>query len=443
MKFIKIVLLYSLLLLVNNGVANQIDLDSLFHQYQHVDGLNRVAHYDSIINYYSEQFETEDSGFTYRLLKGCLLIDNYAYDEAYAVLSELEKDVEGINFNKKNTLYYNLYKSSKYLGYSNHLKTYLDKAYHNAILIEDSSCIFAVLYEQAEQHILKREVEDAFIKIDSLALYAYNLPFQSMHYSIKASVFNAISMYDSSLFYYYKGVDVATAMKDTFSMIQMQTTLSFFLNSTGKDQKSRALAYKTLDLSKQYHELLLENIYEIIGKSYEQSNILDSASHYLLKALSIAKPKDDFKTLIRLYENLGYLYQKQNNYELSIYYFKSCIEQIKNKQPTNKALFYTSVYDGIGYSYYLQGNYQDSEIYLTKAYEYDNRFSIRKDILYHLYLLRKRQMKFKEAITIMDKYIVVRDSMDQISANDKIRDAELTAAYNSMNNKKKHLEIAL
>jgi len=125
--------------------------------------------------------------------------------------------------------------------------------------------------------------------------------------------------------------------------------------------ESEKTIFKVLAYLKDYEDEVLEySCYHLLGNIYLESNEIELAKEFFLKALKIADKRKFSKRSQNKAHSLFYLglaYQKQKQHKKAIYYFDEAL-----KQPNlflDHAPLYANIKDNLGYSKMKLGDYTD------------------------------------------------------------------------------------
>ncbi len=166
-------------------------------------------------------------------------------------------------------------------------------------------------------------------------------------------------------------------------------------------------AIKGLDLAKE------SNIKKSIAESYirlawvyDDHSQLDKAITYYLKALELAKKENSKKQLIRIFNHLGIAYFNKGNYDKSVHYL---FNSLKNAEKTNDSVRMSNAYNNIGYIFERQKKYDKALDYYIKSLKIREKLGANANLfpaLYNIASTSFRNNNFKQGETYLLKALV-------------------------------------
>jgi serine phosphatase RsbU (regulator of sigma subunit)/tetratricopeptide (TPR) repeat protein len=289
------------------------------------------------------------------------------------------------------------------------------------------------------------------------------------------------SRFDSSFFYYYKGIEEYKKEKTRkyqaeSGIADINTNLGYLYLHQGKQELAltnyieslkifdkhkewvkasyaanniadlfhlkndfkKALKYARISVAfnkKEYRGQAIANAYFILGKVYQDTKNTDSALIYYKKAESIYEDLDlSFQKTI-LFNSLGTYYAEENNQPESMkYFFKSLELNILAEDTASICLNYFN----IAHNYFVSGNIAEAAKYNGLALELLQSgifYSTFADVYGQAADIYALQGKFEKAYEYVQKRNIYYDSMHQ--ENTQRRQEEIEAIYQ---NEKKEKE---
>ena len=121
-----------------------------------------------------------------------------------------------------------------------------------------------------------------------------------------------------------------------------------------------------------------------ISNLHYDLNDYDSALEYALKCLPIFERSHNVNRLINIYNTLGNIYFKKEQFTEALYYFE---ENINHSEPETAA--YVMAESGLGKVYYKMQNFENARKYLTQALQQSQQLgNAEVQIICHFYLGR-------------------------------------------------------
>ena len=194
-------------------------------------------------------------------------------------------------------------------------------------------------------------INNLYIKTKDSSLLAKQLHFKALEQKVKLNV-------DSAFYFYHQSKNISKNLKDSLAVGRRLLSMSI-MQFNAKDYLAseissiEALYYLEPIKSNKY----LVSLYNVLGLASSQFKKKEAEVFYK-KALKINDllPSSSRKTSDFLYitNNLGLLYQNQNNHQKAIPYFKKglAFDSIKEKHPIQYAL----LLENLAYSNYQLGN---------------------------------------------------------------------------------------
>lgn len=158
-----------------------------------------------------------------------------------------------------------------------------------------------------------------------------------------------------------------------------------------------------------------------------------TALSLLQKADSVATALNNSEVMAYVYNGLGNIYMNLKEYNLAESYLLKGIEL----DSTDLAPDYASLAE----LYLNKKEKQKAEIYLRKAQIPTNNPFTPVGINYKYYRLHKEEKNYEKALNYLEQYMIVEDSIDRISQNMNIIEAEKKHNHLQIQNENKQLRI--
>ncbi len=159
-------------------------------------------------------------------------------------------------------------------------------------------------------------------------------------------------------------------------------------------------------------------IYNDIGVTYEDFDMIDEAYVSYKKALKISEAFQYRESLI--YPNLNVasiLIHHKKKYQQSLNYLNKATSNAEAVGLDEDNVIYGYIYANYGFTYYKLKRFKESELYFNKAYmlAHENAYlSLIEEIYKDKSRLSKEGGDYKKALDIMDKYMLIHDSINKI-----------------------------
>ena len=233
------------------------------------------------------------------------------------------------------------------------------------------------------------------------------------------------SIYDSSLHYYGKSVEIFRALKDEFSLANVLNNSGFTLFKKGDYENASIRFQEAVDLYVKLDRMdKASRTYNNLGLVFVDINDLNKALDFFEKSMVMSKKIDDQQTyfiamngkasalgsLLKIREAL-ILYDSVHNY------FE------KNNQP----YFLAKVDHNIGDCYTELGEYAMASLYLSKSLAIKKQFNDQEVIASGykaLALLNQKRKDYSSALRYADSAIHVGNSLDNlylVSTNTRLK----------------------
>ncbi len=215
---------------------------------------------------------------------------------------------------------------------------------------------------------------------------------------------------------FYKAIEINKLLKNQTGLVINYVNLANYYN--GEENYTLAFNYYKLAdkiLRNNSNPKYLANIKLNIATlfSYESSGFYnyDSAVYYNLRSLELYKELKDTLNISFLYNNLGYLFEKNNNYKAALTNYEESAN-LKSKIHDSSGL--AIVYLNLGNVYSKLEQFQKSLDFYEKSGNYTSRLSNPNQDLHLLFNMMKVKMalgQVEEASKLLNDYNNLRDSL--------------------------------
>ncbi|MCF7793859.1 MAG: sigma 54-interacting transcriptional regulator [Candidatus Cloacimonetes bacterium] len=239
-------------------------------------------------------------------------------------------------------------------------------------------------------------------KLDKLPIYAeiINLRYQDRDWDFISDFRAAIQIFEEYLKFDKKPQeDSCEAMQKIFNLV-LQATRQF---ARGKDFAEISAAFNRLQ---QYFKQadLLAQIYENLGYLFDQQQETEKAVSLIKKSISLAEASGRTDILVGRYSNLGYIHEKLDQFSQA----QKCYEQQLNfglENHLDEAVF--MAYCGFGRLNIGSGNFPAAVNYLLEALKYyaDESASSVMAVYLNLGTAYGRMSQYQESLKYLSKYI--------------------------------------
>ncbi|MGZ3902591.1 MAG: SpoIIE family protein phosphatase, partial [Bacteroidia bacterium] len=169
------------------------------------------------------------------------------------------------------------------------------------------------------------------------------------------------------------------------------------------------------------------SVYNNIGIVFNDMGNVDSSLVYAFKALEIRKQlrnEDVQQTLGTSYSNIAILYMKKKDYAAAEkYYMLSYDEDLANNDMNSLA----KTLGNLGDFYYQKGDYSKALKYLGAAQDTAKNIGLTPlllDVYWNYFCVYKKIDKYKEAAEYMEKYAVLKDSLDGVKNHEVLEEMQ-------------------
>jgi two-component system, sensor histidine kinase PdtaS len=181
--------------------------------------------------------------------------------------------------------------------------------------------------------------------------------------------------WDSSIYYYQKGLETYREFKDPITLAAMMLNLSIIYKDQGLYDKALELALRAARiLEKLEPQIVLGSCYNSIGNIYYKLKNFNYALSFHRKALSIRKTLRDNRSIAQSYNNIANLYKEFKKYDSALFYFSESLEMKMEMKDFNSA---SSTLNNLGDVSLALNNLPSAERYYKESLkikkEYNNR----------------------------------------------------------------------
>ncbi len=283
-------------------------------------------------------------------------------------------------------------------------------------------------YDQAEVDILKAvKLQEQIGDTSGLA----------NSYKILTGIYWETERYDKSIEISFKALKLYESSDDTKGIISSLSNIGLIYKKTGNIEKSIELFKKALlFIEINNTEFNKGNLYNNIGISYGAIAKLDSTLFFYHKALSEFRKENLKNGIATVYLNIGNVFlNKETESDSALFYLNKALV-LANE--TDKTLL-SEIYSGLG-MYYQNNN---NNIKSLEAYkkvlslsQLNKDMSDEKNAHFDLYSIYRKIGNKDKALTHLEKYIEIKDTLD--IENAKVTIANLESKFE---NERKQLQI--
>ena len=234
------------------------------------------------------------------------------------------------------------------------------------------------------------------------------------------------------LMYYQKALELYESYNDLRGVCSMNNNIALLYRGNGMNDEALKIFRENVILSKELNSKgLLEVSYQNIGHSLNYKSEYDSAILYYNKCIKLCdelKKEMYIKHKFHALMGIGDIYNIRDNITQALANYQKCIliaESLNDFSALRK------VYKAIGNLYFENNNYNLSLTNYQKAEKYDLKYSGGSDvnILFMLYKNHSNLNNFKNASTIVKKYFLIKDSLDQMNSNKELIELKMDKEF--------------
>lgn len=302
-----------------------------------------------------------------------------------------------------------------------------------------NNATWCLLYTQAWDKNYRRHTSDSLVNI---ALRYFDKREDGLRkaqvWFYKGSVLKDLGKLEEATECYVRARDLTASFDDPlFASLICQTL--------GRIYREQDIYGKAFDLFREaiHHVTQVprskdwSHAYSELGRTFAERDQLDSARHYFELSLKNAELIKDLRTQAMAIGELGTIYRIEKNYTKALEFEKKDLALTLELGDTIN--FSTTKYS-IASTFYQMGELDSAEIYFKKSLNTSNINRI-KLTNHSLYLIAKKQNKFKEATDYIEQYIHYNDSLNNIDRLRAIAEAQEKYDNEKLENEKKSLML--
>tara|TARA_B100001094_G_scaffold274915_1_gene282166 strand:+ start:157 stop:2118 length:1962 start_codon:yes stop_codon:yes gene_type:complete len=234
------------------------------------------------------------------------------------------------------------------------------------------------------------------------------------------------------LMYYQKALELYDSYGDLRGVCSMNNNIALLYRGNGMNDEALKIFRENVILSNELKSKgLLEVSYQNIGHSLSLKKEYDSAILYYNKCIKLCdelKKEMFIKHKFHALMGIGDIYNIRDNITQALANYQKCIliaESLNDFSALRK------VYKAIGNLYFENENYNLSLTNYQKAEKYDLKYSGGSDvnILLMLYKNHSNLNNFKNASTIVKKYFLIKDSLNQMNSNKELIELKMDKEF--------------
>ena len=234
------------------------------------------------------------------------------------------------------------------------------------------------------------------------------------------------------LMYYQKALELYESYGDLRGVCSMNNNIALLYRDNGMNEEALKIFRENVILSNELKSKgLLEVSYQNIGHSLNYKREYDSAIFYYDKCIKLCdelKKEMFIKHKFHALMGIGDIYNIRDNLTQALANYQKCIliaESLNDFSALRK------VYKAIGNLYFEDENYNLSLTNYQKAEKYDLKYSGGSDvnILLMLYKNHSNLNNFKNASTVVKKYFLIKDSLDQMNSNKELIELKMDKEF--------------
>ncbi len=234
------------------------------------------------------------------------------------------------------------------------------------------------------------------------------------------------------LMYYQKALELYDSYGDLRGVCSMNNNIALLYRGNGMNDEALKIFRENVILSNELKSKgLLEVSYQNIGHSLSLKKEYDSAILYYNKCIKLCdelKKEMFIKHKFHALMGIGDIYNIRDNITQALANYQKCIliaESLNDFSALRK------IYKAIGNLYFENENYNLSLTNYQKAEKYDLKYSGGSDvnILLMLYKNHSNLNNFKNASTIVKKYFLIKDSINQMNSNKELIELKMDKEF--------------
>lgn len=177
--------------------------------------------------------------------------------------------------------------------------------------------------------------------------------------------------------------------------------------------------------------------YSELGRTFVEQDQLDSARHYFELSLENAELIKDLRTLGMAMGELGAVYRIEKNYTKALEFEK---KNLALKLELGDTINFSASRFGVAGVFYRMGELDSAKLYFKESMRFSNIRRLRTTNQ-ALFLIAKKQNKFKEATDYIEQYIHYNDSINNMERTRIIAEAQGKYDNEKLENEKKSLML--
>lgn len=268
-----------------------------------------------------------------------------------------------------------------------------------------------------------KKVKFHFQKAFNIVKNSQNLELKSVAYHNLAMYYQQKANYPKAVNLYLKSARMKEQIGNKSQLASTYSNLGLVFSKLEHKKKARNYYIKTLKLDEELgYKGGIVNDYVGIGTTYEDNEV--GKLKYYKKALDLAKKINYKNELPNIYNNLGMYYYNQEAYEESYEYISQAIEA--NQEIGSLSILSTSYIQMLKIMY-AKKNFEEAEVYYQKAKALIDKTKNTEDLLLlkeYRAILDEKQGNYKEALKNFGKFILMRDSVNNIKKSKQITELE-------------------
>lgn len=240
----------------------------------------------------------------------------------------------------------------------------------------------------------------------------------------------------------YESLKIKEELKDTFGVANAYNNIGLIFDSQGKLDEAIEMYSKALEL---YRKINNEKGNQGVGKacnniavSKKNQGKYSESLEMFMRSLEIDKKQNNIDEIGKTLNNIGLLYLELKDVKTGISYFNQALNALTQSSNDNGI---AAVYINLGRANLMQKKYSTAEIYYKKSLLLSEKIGSNewlRDSYKGLFSVAKATNRNYEALTFLEKYKVLDDSLRSIENLNKLD--QLKIEYET---EQKEKEIAL
>jgi adenylate cyclase len=284
-------------------------------------------------------------------------------------------------------------------------------------------------------------------------------------YSNLGGIYSFTNNYSDGIKSLFKALQIFEERQDESKMTACYTNIGFIYESQGDFNEALIYYGKSLAIHSKNHDLnSSSDIWNNMGNIFLRQSKFAEAKEFQEKALEIHRKNNEDGKIANTLSNIANVFKAQVHNEMALDYYFSALKLFE-KQGDKRGLIH--VYYNIGELYFITSNYEKSEFYLESSktlaieldskevlktsYEYLAKVFAQKQEYEKAYLANEEVIKISREITEAESskkiaQITLKNEIEQRekdALNERIKNEELTRAFNSLDREKKRSDELL